>query len=462
MHQGRERRILRLTVIGSDAIAIALAFAAAWTITLRSHNQANVPFSANRLTHLGIYVIGWMLLLAAYHQYDLESLLDGFLQYERIAHASTTGLLLLIGILAVLEGDTLIPRSLLLLSWVLSVVSLGSSRFVMRRIVRRMRQLGFFRARTLIVGAGEDGLALADQIRASASASTDVVGLLDEFMAKGTLIQGYEVLGEPLEMARVARETHATEAILVPQAISWESLKVLIEGEPASWGLQRLWLAPAIRDLLTTGMEIHRRGSLPLLSVTGLRIGGLEAFLKRSLDLTLTLLLLPVILPVCATITLWLVAIRRVNPIARRQMIGAGRRRFTMYTFPPEAPLRQLHIWRLPALFNVVCGDLSLVGPRPIASALAVRYRAWSSMLACVRPGLTGPWWLLSGTRGLFIEAEVADDLGYIRNYSIWLDLHILARTVRKLFSRIELGELEPETAGQPTDIVAPTGARTP
>jgi lipopolysaccharide/colanic/teichoic acid biosynthesis glycosyltransferase len=199
-----------------------------------------------------------------------------------------------------------------------------------------------------------------------------------------------------------------------------------------------------------------------LLSVTGLRIGGLEGFLKRSLDLAVTLLLLPVVLPVCVAITLWLVAIRHVNPIARRQMIGDGRRRFTLYTFPPEAALRQLHIWRLPALINVVRGDLSLVGPRPIACALAVRYRAWSSMLACVRPGLTGPWWLLSGTRRLSIEAEVADDLSYIRNYSIWLDLHILARTARKLSSRLELSELDAETLGQPTDIVAPTRASTP
>lgn len=463
MQRGREWLALRLVVVGTDTIAIALAFGLAWAITLLAHDGATTTITRDRVAHLVIYIVGWMLLLAAYHLYDIESVLDGFLQYERIAHASTTGLLLLVGILALLEGDALIPRALLLLSWLLSVIFLGSSRFIMRRIVRHLRQRGFFRARTLIVGAGEDGVALADQISASARASTDIVGFLDEYMAKGTVVQGFEVLGEPLELAHIAQSTGATEAILVPQAISWESLKVLIESESASWGLQRLWLAPAIRDLLTTGMEVHRRGSLPLLAVTGLRISGLEALLKRGLDLVVALLLLPVVVPLCLVITLWLVAVRRVNPIARRQMIGDGRRRFTMYTFPPENVLRQLHVWRLPALFNVIGGDLSLVGPRPIASALAERYREWSSMLACVRPGLTGPWWLLSGTRKLSIDAEVADDLSYIRNYSIWLDVHILIRTLGRLTSRIQITDLDQgEVAGQTADVVSPTRAIVP
>ncbi|HEX6542422.1 MAG TPA: sugar transferase [Ktedonobacterales bacterium] len=470
MQRGREWSILRFVAISTDAVAIMLAFGLALAIT-RSAREGTVPATINpvRVAPLGIYIIGWMVLLAAYHLYDIEFLLDGFVQYERIAQASTTGLLLLIGILAVLDGDALIPRSLLLLSWFLSIAILGSWRFVMRRIVRRLRHHGYFRARTLIIGAGEDGIALADQL-SSTRGATDVLGFLDEYVAKGTVMHGYEVLGEPLELARVAQQTAATEAILVPQAISWESLQVLLKGEPSSWGLQRLWLAPAIRDLLTTGLEIHRRGSLPLLSVTGLRIGGLEGLLKRGLDLGIALLLLPLAITVCALVALWLVAIRRINPITQTRVIGDGRRRFTMYTFPPEDALRWLHIWRLPALFNIIRGDLSLVGPRPIMSNLEPRYRAWRSMLACVRPGLTGPWWLLSGTWNLSIEAEVAVDLTYIRNYSIWLDVHMLVRTIRKLCSRMQISQLEhelepepePETPGQNAQIINATRAIVP
>ena len=464
MRPGREWRTLRLIVIGADVVAITVAFSLAWAITRLLHNGTAAPLTPARFLHLGVYIIGWMLVLAAYHLYDLESLLDGFMQYERIAQASTTGLLLLVGILAILEGDALIPRSLLLLSWLLSVVMLGSSRFALRRIVWRLRRRGYFRTRILIIGAGEDGIALADQLRNTTGSATDVVGFLDEYAAKGTIAHGVEVLGEPLELGQVARQTAATEAIVAPQAVSWESLHLLLEGEPASWGLQHVWLAPAIRDLLTTGMEVHRRGSVPLLSVTGLRIGGLEGLLKRALDVGVALALALLAVPVYVLVTLWLVVIRRARPIVRTEALGDGRRRFMMYSFPPEEALRQWHVWRLPALFNVVRGDMSLVGPRPMERALEPRYHAWRSMLVCVRPGLTGPWWLLSGTRRLSIDAEVAVDLSYIRNFSIWSDLHILALTARRLCSRRLYVKPEPETEapGQTAEILRPTRAIVP
>jgi lipopolysaccharide/colanic/teichoic acid biosynthesis glycosyltransferase len=455
-------------VIGADAVAIIVAFGLAWAITRLLHDGAAAPLTPARFVHLGVYIVGWMLLLAAYHLYDLESLLDGFMQYERIAQASTTGLLLLVGILAILEGDAQIPRSLLLLSWLLSVVILGSSRFILRRIVWRLRRHGYFHIRILIVGAGEDGVALADQLRNTTGRATDIVGFLDEYAATGTLVHGVEVLGEPLELERVARQTAATEAILAPRAISWESLHLLLEGEPASWGLQHVWLAPAIRDLLTTGMEVHRRGSVPLISVTGLRIGGLEWLLKRALDVGIALALALLTLPISVAVTFWLVAMRHTRPIVKTQALGDGRRRFMMYTFPPEDALRQWHVWRLPALFNVVRGDMSLVGPRPMVRTLEPRYRAWRSMLACARPGLTGPWWLMSGTRKLSIDAEVAVDLSYIRNFSIWSDLHILAMTARKLCSRrlyVKLefeSESEAETPSRATEARSPTRAIVP
>lgn len=437
MHHRRQWQVLQVAVAGADACAIALAFTLVFLLSLDPQGAVARPHVlAWRVLHISIYIVGWMILLAIYRLYEPEYLLDGLQQYTRIAQASTAGLLI-IGLDALLDGSALISRSWLLASWLLSILSLGITRFLARRIVRHLRCRGLFRSRLLIVGAGEDGLAIADQIAGAASNAAEVVGFLDEYSALGAPVGNRgEVLGEPLALARVARDVDATDAIIVPQAISWESLQVLMQGRADDWGVQRLWLSPALRDLLTTGMEVHLRGSLPLLSVSGPRITGVESVLKRSLDLAVVLAVLPVALPLCLVIALWLRLVRGATPLACQRVIGRNRREFTLLTFPPTPGLRRLHLWRLPALINVLVGNLSLVGPRPIARSLGIEYRPWQLMLASVRPGLTGPWWLLSGSGRLAVEAEVGLDLGYIRGYTIWLDIRLLALTTWRVLTR--------------------------
>jgi lipopolysaccharide/colanic/teichoic acid biosynthesis glycosyltransferase len=203
-------------------------------------------------------------------------------------------------------------------------------------------------------------------------------------------------------------------------------------------------------------MEVHQWGSLPLLSVAGPRIAGLEGLLKRFLDLALVLIALPFALPVSLGVAAWLVTVRRLPPLVRKKVIAGSHCEFTMYTFPPLPELQGRHLWRLPALFNVLRGDLSFVGPRPIFSTSTLEYRQWRVMLTSVRPGLTGPWWLLSGSRRLSIANEVVADLAYIRSYSIWVDVRLVAATARRLLKRgwtspsTPAGEAEASTVASP------------
>lgn len=434
MSDQRAWRWLRLAVVCTDACAITLAFLLVFAISpVVEPTITPLSLGSWRVLRLVIYVVGWLALLAIYRLYEPEYLLDGFQQYTRIVQASTTGLLL-VALVALLDAKPT-PRFVLLSSWTLSLLALGLTRFLLRRVVWALRRRGIFRSRVLVVGAGEDGWAIADQITDYAPGAADVVGFLDEYSPIGTRIAGSQVLGEPQALARIARETGATDAILIPQGIGWESMQHLLQGGPQRWGVQRMWLAPASRDLLTTGLEVHQRGSLPLLAVSGPRIAGMEAAMKRGLDLLLVLLVLPVAAPVCAGIIAWRAA-RGRTPILLRRQIVARRRRFTMLTFAPDTALRRWHVWRLPALLNVLRGDLSFVGPRPIEAAMEASYLPWRLMLTSVRPGLMGPWWLLSGSVHTSMTAEVGLDLAYIRNYTIWSDLRLLALMVRRLVAR--------------------------
>lgn len=462
MSNSREWRMLQIVVACADAGAIALAFTAMY---LTSPNvdpvSGDIGIGMRRALQIGLCVIVWLIAMVAYRLYNAEYLLGGVEQYGRVIQASTLSLLVLVGLIALVDGSTVVPRSWLLISWVVSMASLGLTRFVVRRVIWRLRRGGRFEARTLIIGAGEDGLAIAEQLSSGMPGLTQIVGYLDEYSAVGTEVGNGRVLGEPLELARIVKQTGATEAIIVPQAITWESLQALLQGGAGSWGLQRLWLAPAFRDLLTTGMEVHQWGSLPLLSVAGPRIAGVEGLFKRTLDLALALCVLPFALPVSLGVAVWLVTVRRQFPIVRQKVITGSHRDFTMYTFPPLPELQGRHLWRLPALLNVLRGDLSFVGPRPIFSTSTLEYRRWRVMLTSVRPGLTGPWWLLSGSRRLSIANEVMADLAYIRSYSIWSDVRLVAATAHRLMQRgstspsTPAGEAEVSTVASPAPTLS-------
>jgi lipopolysaccharide/colanic/teichoic acid biosynthesis glycosyltransferase len=91
--------------------------------------------------------------------------------------------------------------------------------------------------------------------------------------------------------------------------------------------------------------------------------------------------------------------------------------------------LRRFSLDELPQLFNVLSGTMSLVGPRPEIPSLAERYEPWQRRRLDVLPGMTG-WWQINGRSDKPMHLHTEDDLYYIRNYSVWLDLQIIVRTI--------------------------------
>ncbi|MDQ2695517.1 MAG: sugar transferase [Pseudomonadota bacterium] len=191
-------------------------------------------------------------------------------------------------------------------------------------------------------------------------------------------------------------------------------------------------------------------------------------FLKRAIDLTLSLLLLLPIIPVLAVCAL---AIRLDSPgpvFFTQPRTGKGGKRFRMYklrtmyknaeelkekyrhlntqTWPdfkiPNDPritrvggfLRKTSLDELPQIVNVIIGDMSLVGPRPTSFA-ASTYDLWHTVRLEAKPGITGLW-QVSGRCNIDFDDRIRLDVAYIRNQSLWLDSKILAQTVLCVVSR--------------------------
>lgn len=146
---------------------------------------------------------------------------------------------------------------------------------------------------------------------------------------------------------------------------------------------------------------------------------------KRLLDLSLVILTSPIWLLAMGPITLFTAFTHPGEPwFIGEPRAGRGGRQFRMYRFNGKAKNISF-----PQLFNVLKGEMSLVGPRPELPCIVEQYEPWQRRRLSVPPGITG-WWQISGRADRPMHLHTEDDLYYIKNYSLWLDLHILIKTI--------------------------------
>jgi lipopolysaccharide/colanic/teichoic acid biosynthesis glycosyltransferase len=294
-------------------------------------------------------------------------------------------------------------------------------------------------------------VAVARQLNWPASAGARVVGFLDDYRPVGSHVaDGLRVLGDPRAVREVVSEHGVSRIVIVPQAISWESYRDLLELAAGRDGV-RMKLAPGLQHLVTTGAEMTDSGFLPLISLQPLRITGLDALTKRALDYLASLPLLLLLAPFAAVC--WLASrIDGDGPLlARQPALGQQQKRFTLVTFAAPSrprPQRGLPQWawrwrrlvaesrlgKLPNTVNVIAGHMSLVGPRAIVEADSGVDQPWLRNLMRVRPGLTGP--AADTSRGEGAEEQALKDIGYVRDYSIWLDLRLLFASLKRVLRR--------------------------
>ena len=313
-----------------------------------------------------------------------------------------------------------------------------------RRVVRALRRRGYLMSRALIVGLGAAGISLARHFRSMRHAGMDVVGFIDDFLPPGTPVaDGLEVVGPPSALPRILKETGAAEVIVVPTAMAWESFRDLIRSTSSSNG-HAVRLAPDFLDLLPTSVKVHRFGFTPLLTIERIRITGLDAVMKWMLDYGATVVLLPVLLPLLALLggALALSGARSFRTLRVIGREGVAFRTFMLNVSEPRNRVQRL-IYRLgldklPQFVNVLMGQMSIVGPRTVSLSQRSEYERWIPNLLTVKPGITGPWVGRGTPQSL--DDEMKMNLLYVRNYTIWLDLEILARSlVRLLRSRSAL-----------------------
>jgi exopolysaccharide biosynthesis polyprenyl glycosylphosphotransferase len=252
--------------------------------------------------------------------------------------------------------------------------------------------------------------------------------------------------------------THNVEDVIVAiTAVSRDELLKLYEViDPLPVQLR---ISSGLYELLTTRVTVRTLGTLPLVSVQKNRLEPVESFAKALLEIPLTVLGLLLLWPVLLAIAIWITLDSPGPVFHRRRVLGVAGRPFDAFKFrtmhvngaallaqAAEAAellranhklkddprvtragrtLRRYSLDELPQLFNVLLGQMALVGPRMISPEEAPKYGRRRLNLLTVKPGITGLW-QVSGRSDLSYEERVRIDMYYVRNYSVWLDLQIL------------------------------------
>jgi exopolysaccharide biosynthesis polyprenyl glycosylphosphotransferase len=450
----------------SDALTLALAFRVAYWIrfelALPFFKQDIVPSPEFYQSLMMALIPMACLLFAVSGLYHPSNLLGGTLEYELLFRASTVGLLLLI--VAGFLGEILvIARGWLMLAWGLGFLFPACGRFALRRVLYRLRRRGYFQKPTLLVGSNEEGRLLAEQIAGWKESGLHLVGVIGEGLPPGSRIVGeVPALGGLDQLTDVINDYAIEEVVIATSALTRDQMLRVFERYGMSDTIN-LRLSSGLFEIITTGLQVREMASVPLVSVDKVSLTGLDRLEKWALDYALAI---PIVLLTSPLLALVALVVRLDSPgpiLHRRRVMGLNGRQFDAFKFrtmhvdvdgmlegrpglreelarnhklkdDPRVTrvgriLRRWSLDELPQFLNVLRREMSVIGPRMISPDEMPKYNQWGINLLTVRPGISGLW-QVSGRSNISYVERVRLDMYYIRNWSIWLDLLLLVRTI--------------------------------
>lgn len=460
----------------ADSLVITLAFVIAYFVSFILRDELALGemafaismdfdgffyFLKNNYLLLIGYIPAWIIALSTQGVYtDFRAKSLGAVTYAILKSTLVTTFLL--STIIFIFKMTLTSRLFVATYIVISVLLIILAKYLLRHFLDYLHTLGFNQVNLLIVGTGKRSIQFIKTVKQHANWGLQIIGLIDDDHGMfGKEIEGYRVLGRIQDIPFIIHRKVIDRVIFVVPRL-W-----LNRIDEAILACEREGIATSISmDLYNLRIAKVRQtdfSGFPLLEFETFNAREWQLFIKRALDILFSSILIVILSPLMLLVAL-LIKLESKGPVFFKQRrCGLNGRHFTLFKFRSmvqnaemkkrflqkqnemDGPvfkiktdpritkigriLRKTSIDELPQLFNVLRGDMSLVGPRPPLPVEVEMYQLWQRRRLSLKPGITCIW-QVSGRNKIRFERWMEMDLEYIDNWSLWLDFKILFKTV--------------------------------
>jgi exopolysaccharide biosynthesis polyprenyl glycosylphosphotransferase len=483
----RQWRILEcIIMVVLDAILIVVSFRLAyhlrydtffnnpWLATFRynlqgidnnSHTPLKIttdflaPFTYFQSLEIGI-VIGLILIFALRGLYNIRLTGTWFRQVWTIVSSTTIGMAFLITYYFIFQP---ISNSRLLVPfvWATSILILCSARLIVSSIMGVLYRLGLGETRLLVVGSGRLGKMIMQHIVANPNLGYNIVGFLHDLNEPPSDFGRFKMLGTLDDLGMVIRSMQIDEVIIaLPSYLHQQSIRSVRLCERLGTSFK---LVPDLYELSLSRIDMEAIEGIPLIGIKQVSINSMQGFVTRVVDIIVSLLILIIGFPLWLCIALGIAISSSGGILYKQTRIGLAGRPFKVYKFrsmykdaddrlaeltalnEAQGPLfkmkddprvtligrflRHTSFDEIPQLFNVLTGEMSLVGPRPALPSEVAQYDELQRGRLAVKPGMTGLW-QVRGRSDISFDEGVLMDLYYIENWSLRLYFQTLIRTI--------------------------------
>lgn len=449
-----------------DAVVIAAAYVLSWFFVIGSgwfHTESQVLPWQIYLGALIIIVPVYLLLYTIFHLFTPKRVQGRRLEFANICKANTVGL----GIFALvlfLGGKNPylynFSRKLVVVFFVVNIFAETLERNIIRMILRSMRAKGYNQKHIVLVGYSRTAERFIDRVLANPEWGYRIRGILDDKKEWASTYRGISVIGKIKDLEGVLELNVLDEIAITLSIQEYGNLEEIVAACEKS-GVHTKFL-PDYNQIIPTKPYTEDLQGLPVINIRHVPLNDpLAAFMKRVVDIFGSIVALILFSPIMLG-TVVIIKLTSPGPILYcQERVGLHNRSFKMYKFrsmevqdpkaekdkwttkhdPRVTPIgkiiRKTSIDEMPQLFNVLKGDMSMVGPRPERPFFVERFKEEIPRYMIkhqVRPGMTG-WAQVNGYRGdTSITKRIEHDLYYIENWTLGLDFKILFLTFFKGF----------------------------